>query len=206
MFASRWLFRGFGTSASMRPVDAALAGIDTLVLLDEAHLARPLRDLAAPLAECDIGDPSGVVPAGRARPVFVSLTATGDADDAFTLDDEDAAHPVVRRRVHAAKPVHLRSATDKTMPAALARQVQDFLAGRDPASAVVFVNTPRRAREVFAQIDVAQRGSADSATSPTSNCSPASCATGKPMSSVSGCWIRTMARPPGGTGRPGHGI
>jgi len=152
MFASRWLFRGFGTSASMRPVDAALAGIDTLVLLDEAHLARPLRDLAAPLAECDIGDPSGVVPAERTRPRFVSLTATGDAEDAFTLDDEDAAHPVVRRRVHAAKPVHLRSATDKTMPAALARQVQEFLTGRDPSSVVVFVNTPRRAREVFAQI------------------------------------------------------
>ena len=84
--------------------------------------------------------------------MFVSLTATGDAGDAFTLDDEDAAHPVVRRRVHAAKPVHLHAATDKTMPAALARQVQDFLAGRDPASAVVFVNTPRRAREVFGQI------------------------------------------------------
>ena len=152
MFASRWLFRGFGTSASMRPVDAALAGIDTLVLLDEAHLARPLRDLASPLAECDIGDPSGLVPAERARPRFVSLTATGDADDTFTLDEEDAAHPVVRRRVHAAKPVHLRSATDKTMAAALVRQVQEFLAGRDPASVVVFVNTPRRAREVFAQI------------------------------------------------------
>jgi len=152
MFASRWLFRGFGTSASMRPVDAALAGIDTLVLLDEAHLARPVRDLASPLAECDIGDPSAVVAAGRTRPVFVSLTATGDADDTFTLDNEDAAHPVVRRRVHAAKPVHLRSATDKTMPAALARQVQESLAGRDPASVVVFVNTPRRAREVFGQI------------------------------------------------------
>ena len=152
MFASRWLFRGFGTSASMRPVDAALAGIDTLVLLDEAHLARPMRDLASPLAECDIGDPSAVVAAGRTRPVFVSLTATGDADDTFTLDNEDAAHPVVRRRVHAAKPVHLRSATDKTMPAALARQVQESLAGRDPASVVVFVNTPRRAREVFGQI------------------------------------------------------
>jgi CRISPR-associated endonuclease/helicase Cas3 len=157
MFASRWLFRGFGTSASMRPVDAALAGIDTLILLDEAHLARPLRELATPLAECDIGDPSGVVPAGRARPVFVSLTATGDASEAFTLDGEDAAHPVVRRRVHAAKPVHLRSATDKTMPMALAGQVQDLLARRDPASAVVFVNTPRRAREVFGQITTAGR-------------------------------------------------
>ena len=149
MFASRWLFRGFGTSASMRPVDAALAGIDSLVLLDEAHLARLLRDLAQPLAECDTGDPSRVMPPGRARPVFVSLTATGDAHDAFTLDDEDLAHSVVRKRVHAPKPVHLHTATDRTMPTALAEQVRELLAGRDPATAVVFVNTPRRAREAF---------------------------------------------------------
>lgn len=152
MFASRWLFRGYGTSASMRPVDAALAGIDTLVLLDEAHLARPLRDLAGPLAECDIGDPSSVMPSQRARPVFVSLTATGDPGDTFTLNEEDAAHPVVRRRVHAAKPVHLRSVSDKAMPAELARQVQELLAGREPATAVIFVNRPRRAREVYGQI------------------------------------------------------
>jgi CRISPR-associated endonuclease/helicase Cas3 len=152
MFASRWLFRGFGSSASMRPVDAALAGIDTLVLLDEAHLARPLGNLARPLAECDIGDPSGVVPAERARPVFVSLTATGDAADTFTLDDEDLAHPLVRRRLHAAKPVHLHQASDKAMAAALAQQVADLLTGRAPSAVVVFVNTPRRAREVFAQL------------------------------------------------------
>ena len=152
MFASRWLFRGFGTSASMRPVDAALAGIDTLVLLDEAHLARPLRDLGAPLAECDIGHPSGVVPAGRSRPVLASLTATGDAGEVFTLDDEDTASPVVRQRIRAAKPVHLHATTEKTMSAALVQKVQDLLARRDPATAVIFVNTPRRAREVFAQI------------------------------------------------------
>jgi CRISPR-associated endonuclease/helicase Cas3 len=152
MFASRWLFRGFGSSASMRPVDAALAGIDTLVLLDEAHLARPLRDLVRPLAECDVGDPSGVVPAARARPVFVSMTATGDAADLFTLDDEDMAHPLVRRRLHAAKPVHLHPASDKAMVAALVQQVRHLLTRRGPSAVVVFVNTPRRAREVFAQL------------------------------------------------------
>jgi CRISPR-associated endonuclease/helicase Cas3 len=153
MFASRWLFRGYGTSASMRPVDAALAGIDTLVLLDEAHLARPLRDLAAPLSDCDVGDPSAVLPSRRARPVFVSLTATGDTRDAFTLDNEDMSHPVVLRRLHAEKPVRLRSATDKTMPAALVREIQELLADREPTAAVVFANTPRRAREVLAEVE-----------------------------------------------------
>jgi CRISPR-associated endonuclease/helicase Cas3 len=93
-----------------------------------------------------------VVPASRARPVFASLTATGDASDTFTLDHDDTAHPVVRQRIHAAKPVQLRSATDKTTPAVLVREIREILAERDPATAAVFVNTPRRAREVFGQI------------------------------------------------------
>ncbi|MDZ7732241.1 MAG: hypothetical protein U5R31_03235 [Acidimicrobiia bacterium] len=39
--ASRWLFRGYASSSSMQPIDAAHAGIDSLVLLDEAHSVVP---------------------------------------------------------------------------------------------------------------------------------------------------------------------
>jgi CRISPR-associated endonuclease/helicase Cas3 len=148
MFASRWLFRGIGSSTTMRSVDAALAGIDSLVLLDEAHLARPLADLAEPVAQCDVGDPSQVLSASRSRPVFVRLSATGE-ENAFTLDEADLAHPVIRRRLDASKPVRLVETTKNNIARALIKVVVDLLAARERLAAVVFTNSPRTAREVF---------------------------------------------------------
>ncbi len=149
MFASRLLFRGYGTSTSMRPVDAALAGVDSLVLLDEAHLARPLRDLAGPLAECDPGNPEIVLPGQRSRPALVSLTATGDVKDAFVLDDADKAHPVVRQRLDAAKPVRLVETREKALVGQVVSETAALLAGRHPSATVVFLNRPATARAVF---------------------------------------------------------
>jgi CRISPR-associated endonuclease/helicase Cas3 len=157
MFASRWLFRGYGTSASMRPVDAALAGIDSLILLDEAHLARPLQLLGGPLAECDVGDPARVLPAARGRPVLVNLTATGDSPEAFRLDGADEAHPVVRARLHASKPARLVTTQSKALVDTLVTQAGELLARRRPSSAVIFVNSPGTARSVFDQLAVEAR-------------------------------------------------
>jgi CRISPR-associated endonuclease/helicase Cas3 len=48
---SRLLFRGYGVGEYLRPVDAALTGTDSLVIIDEAHLAesfvRTIRHAAA---------------------------------------------------------------------------------------------------------------------------------------------------------------
>lgn len=150
MFASRWLFRGYGTSTSMRAIDAAHAGIDCLVLLDEAHLARPLLRMADQIAASDLGDPTSVIPSERARPTLVSLTATGDETGSrFELDDADRDHPVIRRRLSASKPTELVECVENDLARTLAAKVTDLCqeAAGSPR-AVVFCNTPRTAREV----------------------------------------------------------
>ena len=161
MFASRWLFRGYGSSTSMRPVDAAHAGIDSLVLLDEAHLARPLLRLAGTLASCDTGDPGAVLPTPRSRPVVVAMTATGEeGGDRFTLDGTDLANPVVSRRLQAAKRGRLVETTKSALPNDLANQALAAISGRKE-SCIVFTNTPVTAREVAERLKSGHRREVD---------------------------------------------
>lgn len=148
MYGSRLLFRGYGSSRSMRPVDAALAGTDSLLLVDEAHLVRPLLNLFGPLDECDVAE-QRVLPPPRHRPAVVSLTATGDPGEPgrFDLDEEDRAHQVVALRLAAGKPMQVRVGKPHSDPAPLlAQAARDLLEERErPAACVVFANTPSTA-------------------------------------------------------------
>ncbi len=156
MYGSRLLFRGYGSR--LRPVDAAMAGTDSLVLLDESHLAPHLTRLIPALAECAPAT-SDVLPAGRSRPVQVSLTATGNQEPGsrLDLDDADLGHPVVRQRLDAAKSLELRDfAVGSSMPKAdlgsriLADAAHELVKeAADPASLLVFANTPGTARGAF---------------------------------------------------------
>ena len=151
MYGSRLLFRGYGSTR--RPVDAAMAGTDSLVLLDEAHLAGHLRTLVPALADCT-PTARNLLGARRSRPRVVSLTATGDAarSDRFDLDDDDEVHPEVRRRLDAAKPLRVNMAAGesaKRLVEATAALIQEAPA---PASYLVFCNTPKTARETFERL------------------------------------------------------
>lgn len=157
MFASRWLFRGYGSSSSMHPIDAAHAGIDSLVLLDEAHLARPLLTLSGTTAACDTGDPSAVFVGERGRPVMVAMTATGGAGgDRFELDDGDRANPVVAKRLKAAKHGRLVETTKEKLAEVLAGNALTSVNGEHKAC-VVFANTPRLARDTAEHLKSASR-------------------------------------------------
>lgn len=163
MYASRLLFRGYGASRSMWPIEAAHAGTDSLVLLDEAHLAVPLQKLVGVLQLCDAnrtgilryagrhsptGGPEGLLPASRAYPQLVNLTATGNTS-AFDLDGDDQSNAVVAKRLAASKPTRLAQTKEAELPATLAGELMTELSGRGQnTSAVVFVNDPATARAV----------------------------------------------------------
>lgn len=156
MYGSRLLFRGYGSSRSMRPIDAALAGTDSLVLVDEAHLAHHLMALFSPLAACEEPE-MAVLAQARLRPTIVSLTATGSADDEqrFDLDDADHANDVVAQRLGAKKPLRIVQLPPKTNVAKpLAEAAASLLGARDrPASCVVFTNSPTTARAAATAIE-----------------------------------------------------
>jgi CRISPR-associated endonuclease/helicase Cas3 len=154
MFASRWLFRGYGSSTSMRPVDAALAGTDSLVLLDEAHLAHRLACLAEPVASADFVGTTRMLPGERAGCRVVALTATGEHQgERFDLDGEDHANDLIRRRLTAAKTTTIRETNRQRLASVLAEEAcAALVAAGEPSTCIVFTNTPARARTVHEAI------------------------------------------------------
>jgi CRISPR-associated endonuclease/helicase Cas3 len=100
---SRLLFRGYGVSDSMKPIHAALVSNDALILLDEAHCAKPF--------EQTIRAVEGYRAWGKEQQSsfrFVSMTATPAEGDPIEQDQaDDRAHPVLGRRISASKPAKL---------------------------------------------------------------------------------------------------
>ena len=149
MYGSRLLFRGYGSPS--RAVDAAMAGTDSLVLLDEAHLAPHLMSLVPALADCH---PTAreLLGGRRARPQLVALTATGDAgaSERFDLDADDEANAVVRERLDAVKPVRLQVADAGDAAKHLAVAALELIeASLRTVACLVFANSPRTARATF---------------------------------------------------------
>lgn len=152
MYGSRLLFRGYGSGR--RSVDAAMVGTDSLILLDEAHLAGHLRALVPALAACN-RTARDVLGPERSRPTVVSLTATGDAtqNERFDLDGDDEAHPVVRQRLDATKRLQVVDVVNgepaRRLVEATIALIREALA---PAACLVFCNTPKTARQTFERL------------------------------------------------------
>jgi len=94
MVGSRILFQGYGVSARMRPMHAALLATDSLLILDEAHLSQPFARLIEQVA--DRTGPNG--------PRMMALSATQDAQgNTLRLTEEDRRADPVRQRLEARK-------------------------------------------------------------------------------------------------------
>ncbi|MGX5397190.1 type I-G CRISPR-associated helicase/endonuclease Cas3g [Streptomyces anulatus] len=111
-YGSRLVFRGYHTSPRMRPIDAALCGMDALLAVDEAHIALPLLRTAT---DCAAYQATASHPdlAGRGVQV-VSLSATASVcpdRPRHSITAADRAHPVAGRRLNAQRRLTLLDAS-----------------------------------------------------------------------------------------------
>ena len=163
---SRLLFRGYGVRDRMKPVHAGLLGSDCLILLDEVHLSRPLRQTLTAVkkyrcrCECPPQAPFEVALLS-ATPGETNNRPEREQREPFQLTQEDREHPVLRRRLDAAKPAKLCDIKGKQgqivedqRVEAVAEQVAaalPYLQERqiDAPAIGIIVNRVLRARRIF---------------------------------------------------------
>lgn len=148
---SRLLFRGYGVSDRRKPIDAALVGMDSLVLVDEAHLAEAMTATLDAARRRDHGD------VGVPKATVIQLTATpGRHSRRQYLFDVDAHRrsTVAWRRLTAPKKLMLVASDAKQVVDALvAEGVRALADGLD--TVLIVCNTVDRARQVHAALEKA---------------------------------------------------
>jgi len=151
---SRLLFRGYGVGEQLRPVDAALAGTDSLIIVDEAHLSDPFLTTLASIAQLD--QPEGVRP-----PVIVPMSASPGEQhpNVHRISAADEQHPVAGKRLNAPKHLHLatapgtKAAARDNLAATMARHAT-MIGGPGRVTGVI-ANTVAMARAVFTRLQAA---------------------------------------------------
>ena len=101
MVGSRLLFRGYGAGRSRQAMDAGLVGHDTLIMLDEAHLAPVMAELLRALARLE--------DCPEFRVVTLSATRVAECARVVTLEADDLEDERVRRRLDAPKTACFRA-------------------------------------------------------------------------------------------------
>ncbi len=150
---SRLLFRGYGVSDSMKPIHAGLIGNDALILLDEAHCAKPFDQTMQAVEEYRKW---GQTPCGPFR--FVSITATPTGSVPTERDEkEDRSHPVLGKRINASKPAKLEVAKNTKGTKARTELVKELEkhakeVAQEFACVGIIVNRVATARELKARL------------------------------------------------------
>ena len=154
MVGSRLLFEGYGVSRKMRPYHAGLLGVDSLVVLDEAHLCPPFEALLRQIAEQRDGKFGARVPSPAVTPPFqlMSLSATGrDVTDArpesiFRLEDGDRSETVVHQRLTARKRLKVTELSDpKSLVEQMSNRAVELGKGDVPSRVLVYCHSRRDA-------------------------------------------------------------
>lgn len=143
MVGSRLLFEGYGVSRKMRPYHAGLLGVDTLLTLDEAHLAPPFEHLLRAIAMDPTLRPSdpdrdSCVP--RLKVLALSATGRLQGGNVVGLTQKDFRHTILRRRLKAQKLLHVQPVDKNTkLEEALANQAWILAGGgKEPVRMIIY--------------------------------------------------------------------
>ena len=113
-FASRLLFRGYGSSPGMRPIHAGLAANDCLIVLDEAHCANPFRQTVDAVRRYrQWARQSGGVDSAPFHLTLLSATPPAEIEDTLRDEDDDRSHQILGPRIKASKPARLIEAGNR---------------------------------------------------------------------------------------------
>ena len=175
MVGSRLLFEGYGVSRRMRPYAAGLMGCDSLVLLDEAHLAHPferlLRTIEREQCPPSANGPDGADPGMFAGPAasavlpppfhVLPLSATmsqNSSSESFGVDNEDMKNKTVHKRLEASKVLTIEELSkNQKLDEVLAERAADLMrnvtetAGK-PARILVYCDTRKDAEKVAGRL------------------------------------------------------
>lgn len=159
---SRLLFRGYGVSPQARPIHAALVAQDSLLIIDEAHISLPFIQTLDWVKRYRTHQSTG----GKTLQLpfqFIQMTATPPVnlreDQKIGLSPGDHDHPVLNRRLMAAKPASLiietkakGKAREEQMAIRLAGEADRILEKYHPRSIAIMVNRVATARAIAAKL------------------------------------------------------
>jgi CRISPR-associated endonuclease/helicase Cas3 len=166
---SRLLFRGYGVGDRAKPIHAALTGNDSLIILDEAHLAQPFmqtvkaveRFRKEPWAKESLDMPFKLV--------VMSATPPGKDDSKQVVFPRNRKEKVealkddiLQRRIKASKPAELVVAakpknymgTDDDFVADAANRAKNYVVAQQRQRVAVMVNRVATAQEIVKQLYV----------------------------------------------------
>ena len=141
MYGSRALFRGYGSTKAARPRETALLTMDTVMVLDEAHMNRQLLHTTQRIAElqkCEVslGVPTLQVVETTATPSTEDSESTTLGVDIEALDSPNDKE--LHRRVYSQKELVLRPIDkwdgkpgNRAVVDAAVGAIKDFLARRE---------------------------------------------------------------------------
>ncbi len=160
---SRLLFRGYGVSALSASIYAGLIGNDTLILLDEVHLAVPFANTLDAVHGRFRTNAPGLPDRFAVVQMSATVGATSTPKSVFHLSAEDERHPVLAQRLSAPKTATLEEYKvkgddeDKKRRLVAQRAVDHALAFQRAGSRVIAivvnrVDTARHAIAILRQV------------------------------------------------------